>query len=78
VTGMAAVTAELAPKVLEYLQEMLPSFRRLGLFLNANDPFTISSAFAASAWNCSQPTSMGQFNWIPHFSLQPEQGWTQS
>jgi putative ABC transport system substrate-binding protein len=39
VTGMSAVTAELAPKVLEYLQQMLPSFRRLGLFLNANDPF---------------------------------------
>jgi putative ABC transport system substrate-binding protein len=36
---MSAVTAELAPKALEYLQQMLPSFRRLGLFLNANDPF---------------------------------------
>jgi len=39
VTGMSAVTAELAPKVQEYLQLILPSFRRLGLFLNANDPF---------------------------------------
>jgi putative ABC transport system substrate-binding protein len=39
VTGMSAVTAELAPKSLEYLKELVPSLRRLGLFLNASDPF---------------------------------------
>jgi putative ABC transport system substrate-binding protein len=39
VTGMSAVTAELAPKAIEYLKQMAPSFRRLGLFLNASDPF---------------------------------------
>ena len=39
VTGMSAVTAELAPKSIEYLKEMVPSFQRLGLFLNASDPF---------------------------------------
>jgi putative tryptophan/tyrosine transport system substrate-binding protein len=39
VTGMSAVTAELAPKGLEYLKLIVPSFRRLGLFLNASDPF---------------------------------------
>ena len=39
VTGMSAVTAELAPKAIEYLKQMVPSFRRLGLFLNASDPF---------------------------------------
>jgi putative ABC transport system substrate-binding protein len=36
---MSAVTAELAPKAIEYLKQMAPSFRRLGLFLNASDPF---------------------------------------
>jgi putative ABC transport system substrate-binding protein len=39
ITGMSALTAELAPKVLEFLQQIVPSFRRLGLFLNATDPF---------------------------------------
>jgi ABC-type uncharacterized transport system substrate-binding protein len=39
VTGMSAVTAELAPKAIEYLKQIVPSFRRLGLFLNASDPF---------------------------------------
>jgi len=39
VTGMSAVTAELAPKALEYLKQIVPSLRRLGLFLNAKDPF---------------------------------------
>jgi len=39
ITGMSAVTAELAPKGLEYLKGLVPSFRRLGLFLNASDPF---------------------------------------
>ena len=39
VTGMSAVTAELAPKAIETLKQMVPSFRRLGLFLNASDPF---------------------------------------
>jgi putative ABC transport system substrate-binding protein len=39
VTGMSAVTAELAPKGLEYLKQIVPSLRRLGLFLNAKDPF---------------------------------------
>jgi putative tryptophan/tyrosine transport system substrate-binding protein len=40
ITGMAALTAELAPKALEYLREIVPSLRRLGLFLNATDPFS--------------------------------------
>jgi putative ABC transport system substrate-binding protein len=39
VTGMSAVTAELAPKGIEYLKQIVPSLRRLGLFLNAKDPF---------------------------------------
>lgn len=39
ITGMSALTAELAPKGLEYLRQILPSLRRLGLFLNATDPF---------------------------------------
>src|SRR5262245_39105332 len=39
ITGMSAVTAELAPKAIEYLKQIVPSFRRLGLFLNASDPF---------------------------------------
>ena len=39
VTGMSAVTAELAPKSLEYLKQLVSPFRRLGLFLNASDPF---------------------------------------
>jgi putative ABC transport system substrate-binding protein len=41
ITGMSAVTAELAPKGLEYLKQMVPSLRRLGLFLNVKDPFRI-------------------------------------
>ena len=39
VTGMSAVTAELAPNALEYLKKIVPSLWRLGLFLNAKDPF---------------------------------------
>jgi putative ABC transport system substrate-binding protein len=39
ITGMSAVTAELAPKAIEYLKQVVPSIRRLGLFLNASDPF---------------------------------------
>ena len=39
ITGMSARTAELAPKNLEFLQQILPSFRGLALFLNATDPF---------------------------------------
>jgi putative tryptophan/tyrosine transport system substrate-binding protein len=39
VTGMSAETAELAPKSLEYLKQLVSPFRRLGLFLNASDPF---------------------------------------
>ena len=39
ITGMSALTAELAPKALEYLQQLVPTLRRLGLFLNAKDPF---------------------------------------
>jgi len=39
---MTALTAELAPKVLEFLQQILPSCRRLALFLNATDPFSTS------------------------------------
>jgi len=39
VTGMSAVTAELAPKAIESLKQLVPSLRRLGLFLNASDPF---------------------------------------
>jgi putative ABC transport system substrate-binding protein len=42
ITGMTALTAELAPKVLEFLQQILPSCRRLALFLNATDPFRTS------------------------------------
>jgi putative ABC transport system substrate-binding protein len=29
----------LAPKSIDYLKQLVPSFRRLGLFLNASDPF---------------------------------------
>jgi putative tryptophan/tyrosine transport system substrate-binding protein len=39
VTGMSAATAELVPKGLEYLKQLVPSLRQLGLFLNAKDPF---------------------------------------
>jgi putative tryptophan/tyrosine transport system substrate-binding protein len=39
ITGMSAMTAELAPKALEFLQQIVPSFRRVGVFLNATDPF---------------------------------------
>ena len=39
ITGMSAMTAELAPKTLEYLQQIIPSFRGVALFLNATDPF---------------------------------------
>jgi putative ABC transport system substrate-binding protein len=39
ITGMSAVTAELAPKAIETLKQMVPSLQRLGLFLNATDPF---------------------------------------
>src|SRR5262249_26769402 len=39
VTGMSAATAELAPKGLEFLKQLVPSLRQLGLFLNAKDPF---------------------------------------
>jgi putative tryptophan/tyrosine transport system substrate-binding protein len=39
ITGMSASTAELAQKNLEFLRQILPSFRRLALFLNATDPF---------------------------------------
>lgn len=40
ITGMSALTAELAPKGLEYLRQLVPTLRRLGLFLNAKDPFS--------------------------------------
>jgi putative tryptophan/tyrosine transport system substrate-binding protein len=40
ITGMSALTAELAPKRLEYLRQIVPKLRRLGLFLNAKDPFS--------------------------------------
>src|SRR5689334_22522132 len=40
VTGMSAVTAELAPKAIESLKQLVPSLHRLGLFLNASDPFS--------------------------------------
>jgi putative ABC transport system substrate-binding protein len=39
ITGMSALTAELAPKGLEYLRQIVPTLRRLGVFLNAQDPF---------------------------------------
>jgi putative tryptophan/tyrosine transport system substrate-binding protein len=39
VTGISAATAELAPKNLELLQRIIPSFKRLMLLLNATDPF---------------------------------------
>lgn len=39
VTGMSAVTAELAPKNLDILRQIVPSFKKLALFLNATDPF---------------------------------------
>jgi putative ABC transport system substrate-binding protein len=39
ITGMTARTAELAPKNLEFLRQLLPSCRRVALFLNATDPF---------------------------------------
>jgi len=39
ITGMSAATAELAPKNLQILHQIVPSFKRLALFLNATDPF---------------------------------------
>lgn len=39
VTGISAATAELAPKNLEILKQILPSFKRFMLLLNATDPF---------------------------------------
>jgi putative ABC transport system substrate-binding protein len=40
ITGMAAVTAELAGKNVELLRGMLPSAKRLAALCNATDPFT--------------------------------------
>jgi putative ABC transport system substrate-binding protein len=39
ITGVSAATAELAPKNLELLQQVVPSFKRVALLLNATDPF---------------------------------------
>src|SRR5215467_207398 len=36
-TGMSARTAELAPKGLKHLRQIIPGPRRLGLFLNAKE-----------------------------------------
>ena len=39
VTGVSAATAEVGPKNLQILQQIVPSLRRVGLFLNKTDPF---------------------------------------
>ena len=39
ITGMSAATAEIAPKNLELLKDILPAFKRFSLFVNATDPF---------------------------------------
>jgi putative ABC transport system substrate-binding protein len=39
VTGVSAATAEVGPKNLQLLQQIVPSLRRVALFLNATDPF---------------------------------------
>jgi putative ABC transport system substrate-binding protein len=40
VTGIAAITAELAGKCVELIRDMLPSARRVGALINVPDPFS--------------------------------------
>src|ERR671912_2584747 len=40
VTGIAAITAELAGKCIELIREMLPSARRVAALINVPDPFS--------------------------------------
>jgi ABC-type uncharacterized transport system substrate-binding protein len=40
ITGLSGVAADLAPKNLGYLREMVPSLRRVLVLLNAPDPFS--------------------------------------
>ena len=40
ITGVSAATAELAPKKLELLRQVVPSFKRVALLLNPTDPFS--------------------------------------
>jgi putative ABC transport system substrate-binding protein len=42
ITGMSGTTAELGPKTLELVREIIPSVRRVAVLANANDPFTKS------------------------------------
>ena len=39
ITGVSAATAEVAPKNLQLLQQIVPSVTRFAIFLNATDPF---------------------------------------
>jgi len=39
VTGVSAATAEVGPKNLQLLQQIIPSLKRAALFLNKTDPF---------------------------------------
>ncbi len=40
ITGISSTTSELGEKTLELLRELLPTLRRVGMLLNAVDPFT--------------------------------------
>jgi putative tryptophan/tyrosine transport system substrate-binding protein len=40
ITGISGTTAELGAKILELIREMSPSAQRVGVLVNANDPFT--------------------------------------
>lgn len=40
ITGLSSTTSELGEKTLELLRELLPKLRRVGMLLNATDPFT--------------------------------------
>jgi putative ABC transport system substrate-binding protein len=41
ITGISAATAEVGPKNLQLLQQIVPSLKRAALFLNKTDPFRI-------------------------------------
>ena len=42
ITGMSGTTAELGPKTLELVRDIMPSVRRVAVLANANDPFARS------------------------------------
>lgn len=42
VTGVSSATAEIGPKLLELIREILPGARRIAVLANANDPFNKS------------------------------------